>query len=223
MSRKSSPTQLATAALQQIARHEKECGERYGEVQSELRGLIEKISNLQKQVSAHSRRWEKIAFLIIGTIVAAALSFWVTTATAETNTVTSTVIDKSVPASHAPNIVVNNSDLCHVGSSGAITTSTFGFSSGITTRDFTCERLKLFRALWRGGMKVAAIALLSQAPRIFDAMMSANTPPPFDGKIGDEAKKLWLKNRHLAPEGSRIHRPSVNSSAPHPNEYIDVD
>ena len=41
------------------------------------------------------------------------------------------------------------------------------------------------------GMKVAAISTLCQDKRIFDAMMMAGTPCPYDGKIGAEAKAAW--------------------------------
>ena len=52
------------------------------------------------------------------------------------------------------------------------------------------------------GMKVAAVSLLSQDHRVFDAMWSAGTYPPINGKIGLEAKEEWLVNKHLIPEGS---------------------
>ena len=204
-----SPTQLALEALQQIARHEKECGERYGEVQAELRGLIEKIGNLQQQVSAHSKRWEKIAFLIIGTIVAAALSFWVTNANA-TDTVTSatvsssTVIDKTPPTASSPSIVVNNSDICQTGNSAALQTGVFGVSGGSTVRDENCERIKLARSVYGMGLKVAGISILCQDHRVWNALWMAGTPCPYMGKIGDAAKAEWQKNIDKAPEGAMI-------------------
>tara|TARA_R100000329_G_C7512486_1_gene180521 strand:- start:148 stop:426 length:279 start_codon:yes stop_codon:yes gene_type:complete len=51
-------------------------------------------------------------------------------------------------------------------------------------------------------MKVASVSLLSQDYRVFDAMWSAGTYPPINGKIGIEAKEEWLLNKHLIPEGS---------------------
>lgn len=38
------------------------------------------------------------------------------------------------------------------------------------------------------GMKVAAVSTLCQDRRVFDAMMMAGTPCPYDGKIGPDAK-----------------------------------
>jgi hypothetical protein len=50
------------------------------------------------------------------------------------------------------------------------------------------------------GMKVAAVATLCQDDRVFAAMMNAGTPCPIDGKIGEEAKKLWEDNPNRIPK-----------------------
>jgi hypothetical protein len=52
------------------------------------------------------------------------------------------------------------------------------------------------------GMKVAAVSMLCQDVRVFDAMVMAGTPCPYKGKIGAEALKAWKKNPNEAPEGS---------------------
>tara|TARA_Y100000034_G_scaffold131657_1_gene192899 strand:+ start:316 stop:561 length:246 start_codon:yes stop_codon:yes gene_type:complete len=54
------------------------------------------------------------------------------------------------------------------------------------------------------GLKVAGVSLLCQDARVFDAMMSAGTPCPFEGKIGDIAKAAWLKEPMKAPENTTI-------------------
>ena len=41
------------------------------------------------------------------------------------------------------------------------------------------------------GMKVAAISTLCQDPRVFDAMLMAGTPCPYEGKIGPDAREAW--------------------------------
>lgn len=41
------------------------------------------------------------------------------------------------------------------------------------------------------GMKVAAVSTMCQDPRVFEAMMHAGTPCPYDGKIGEAAKVAW--------------------------------
>jgi len=63
-----------------------------------------------------------------------------------------------------------------------------------------CERLKLARILNDFGMKVAAVAILCQDERVFESMIQAGTPCPIDGKIGNEAKKLWGKYDHERPD-----------------------
>ena len=42
-------------------------------------------------------------------------------------------------------------------------------------------------------MKVAAVSLLCQDERVFEAMLMAGTPCPFEGKIGKDAIEQWDK------------------------------
>lgn len=121
---------------------------------------------------------------------------------AETNTVSSTVIQSTPSTANAPSVVVNNSDVCKSAASASIQNNVLGLATGVTIRDENCERIKLSRQLYAMGMKVAAVSLLTQDYRVFDAMWSAGTYPPINGKIGIEAKEEWLKNKHLIPEGS---------------------
>ena len=109
--------------------------------------------------------------------------------TAETNTVSSTVVtDKAPPTASAPSVVINNSDVCKSAYSAALQTGFAGIiASGITVTDENCERIKLSRSLFGMGMKVAAVATLCQDARVFDAMMMAGTPCPYKGKIGKDA------------------------------------
>ena len=62
---KQTAMQLAIEALDRIALHEKECGERWGEAIVELR-------ELRKVTDAHSARWEKLAWLVIATVLTTA-------------------------------------------------------------------------------------------------------------------------------------------------------
>jgi len=50
------------------------------------------------------------------------------------------------------------------------------------------------------GMKVAAVSTLCQDRRVFDAMMQAGTPCPYDGTIGTEAKAAWKANESEQPD-----------------------
>jgi hypothetical protein len=93
-----------------------------------------------------------------------------------------------------------NADLCSTGSSGSVQTQVFGVSSGGTVRDMNCERLKLSKTLYDMGMKVAAVATMCQDRRVFDAMLAAGTPCPYEGKIGEQAKASWDANPDKIPK-----------------------
>jgi|TARA_R110002110_G_scaffold190809_1_gene399008 hypothetical protein len=142
--------------------------------------------------------------------VACALAMLWTTPASATDTVTSatvsssTVVDKSPPTASSPSIVVNNSDICQTGTSGAVQTSFFGISGGTTTRDLNCERIKLARAVYGMGLKVAGISLLCQDLRVWNALWMAGTPCPYLGAIGDAAKERWLAEPDMSPDGSII-------------------
>jgi hypothetical protein len=92
-----------------------------------------------------------------------------------------------------------NSDLCTTGTSGSVQTQVFGVSTGGTVRDLNCERLKLSKTLYDMGMKVAAVATMCQDRRVFDAMMAAGTPCPYEGKIGAQARAEWDANPNKIP------------------------
>lgn len=108
------------------------------------------------------------------------------------------------PTAIAPSMMSGgNADLCSTGVGGAIQTQILGLSGGKTTRDFNCERLKLSKTMYDMGMKVAAVTILCQDRRVFDAMMEAGTPCPYEGKIGEAARQLWLDNPDKVPPSER--------------------
>lgn len=98
-----------------------------------------------------------------------------------------------VPTASAPGMSAYSQDICAVGRSGGMQVAGFGVSGGTTERDMNCERMKLSKLLNDYGMKVAAVAILCQDPRVFEAMEQAGTPCPFEGKIGGAAVKQWKK------------------------------
>jgi len=106
--------------------------------------------------------------------------------------VDSTQTLKSPPASAiSPSIGASSSDICTTGVSGAVQTQILGVSGGATIRDLNCERLKLSKTLYDMGMKVAAVSVMCQDRRVFDAMQMAGTPCPFFGEIGEQAALGW--------------------------------
>ena len=129
---------------------------------------------------------------------------------ADTNTVSSTVVtDKSVPTANAPSVVVNNSDICKVATSGAIQTNILGIATGVVVDDELCQLLKLSRQLYASGLKVASVSLLATDPRVFDSLVMAGTPPPYMGSIGSEALEKWKSNPDMVPEGSIVFKDDV--------------
>ena len=125
---------------------------------------------------------------------------------ADSNTVSSstvtgtTTVDRTPGTASAPNIIINNQDVCKTGISGAAQSAWFGISLGKTIEDKNCERLKLARSLYGMGMKVASVSLLCQDKRVFKAMEMAGTPCPIDGKIGQAAKVIWDKEPYRRPD-----------------------
>ena len=113
-----------------------------------------------------------------------------------------TTVRSPPPSAIAPSLNSANSDLCTVGVSGAVQTQILGISAGRTVRDMNCEKLKNAKTLYDMGMKVAAVSVMCQDERVFDAMMNAGTPCPFDGMIGDAAKAAWKANEDQQPDAN---------------------
>ena len=120
--------------------------------------------------------------------------------TTTTNNTTNSDIRSSPPTAGAPSYNSMTQDVCAVGGSLGVQTFGLGISGGKYFIDKNCERLKLARILQDFGMKVAAVAILCQDERVFEAMIQAGTPCPIDGKIGKEAKALWSKYDHERPD-----------------------
>jgi hypothetical protein len=152
---------------------------------------------------------------VIGIVLATILIFFLNSMMnsamgADTNTVSSTVVtDKSVPTANAPSVVVNNSDICKVATSGAIQTNILGIATGVVVDDELCQLLKLSRQLYASGLKVASVSLLATDPRVFDSLVMAGTPPPYMGAIGSEALEKWKSNPDMIPEGSTVFKDDV--------------
>ena len=102
-----------------------------------------------------------------------------------------TTINSPPPSAISPQISASNSDLCTVGVAGAVQTQILGISAGRTVRDMNCEKLKNAKTMYDMGMKVAAVSVMCQDERVFDAMLNAGTPCPKDGLVGDKARIAW--------------------------------
>ena len=103
-----------------------------------------------------------------------------------------TIIKQPPPSAIAPQFSAgNNSDLCTIGASASVQTQILGISAGGTYTEENCKRLKNAKVLYDMGMKVAAVSTMCQDKKVFDAMMNAGTPCPYQGLIGEEAKLGW--------------------------------
>ena len=116
-----------------------------------------------------------------------------TTTNNDTTNTTNNKSTRPVPSASAPGMSAYSQDVCAVGRSGGLQLPGVGLTGGATARDMNCERMKLSKLLNDYGMKVAAVAILCQDPRVFEAMEQAGTPCPFEGKIGKDAMDQWNK------------------------------
>lgn len=109
-----------------------------------------------------------------------------TTGTMDTN------ITQPPPSAISPQFSAgSNNDLCTIGVAGAVQTQILGISAGGTFTEENCMRLKNAKVMYDMGMKVAAVSVMCQDPKVFDAMMNAGTPCPYNGQIGEAAKLGW--------------------------------
>ena len=133
---------------------------------------------------------------------------------AETNTVSSTVVNNTPPTANAPVLPNSNNDICKIGVGGAVQNNVLGIATGVLIDDELCQKLKLSRSMYAYGMKVAAVSILCQDHRVWTSMMDASTPCPVNGLIGSEAATYWQENSHLIPEGSRYRDDYAKAAKP---------
>ena len=115
-----------------------------------------------------------------------------TNTTTSNTTSTTNGADVPVNSANSPSYSAMSQDVCSMGISGSVSTLGFGVSGG-----------KHVRVLYDYGMKVAAVSLLCQDERVFEAMQMAGTPCPFEGKIGKDALEQWNKYDVERPDYER--------------------
>ena len=133
-----------------------------------------------------------------------------TNSTVTTNGQMETTINQPPPSAISPQFSGgNNSDLCTIGVAGAVQTQILGISAGTTFTEENCIRLKNAKTLYDMGMKVAAVSVMCQDRKVFDAMMNAGTPCPYNGLIGDEAKMAWEAHTDKTPVEGETDEPTA--------------
>ena len=110
-----------------------------------------------------------------------------------------TIVISPPPSAISPGVGSSSSDLCTTGVSGSVQTQILGLSTGEMVRDENCERLKISKTLYDMGMKVAAVSVLCQDRRVYDAMEMAGTPCPYFVEIGDRAADGWAADTGRIP------------------------
>ena len=158
-----------------------------------------------------------IAFMSLGFMFFEIQNSW-----AETNTVSSTVVNNTPPTANAPSIINSNSDICKVGVGASVQNNIVGLATGVVIDDELCQKLKLSRSLYGFGMKVAAVSVLCQDPRVWDAMTDAGTPCPARGLIGSESAQYWSDNPDQIPDGSKYKPEYVQANKPESKEMSDA-
>jgi hypothetical protein len=124
-----------------------------------------------------------------------------TNSTVTTNGSMETTVKSPPPSAISPQLGSNsNSDLCTIGVAGAVQTQILGISAGTTFTEDNCLRLKNAKTLYDMGMKVAAVSVMCQDDNVFDAMMMAGTPCPYEGQIGEAAKIGWESHKETQKE-----------------------
>ena len=107
---------------------------------------------------------------------------------------------KSAPpmSAIAPSYMSSGADTCLVGEGGGIQTGVFGVSSGSYEQDPECNRRRNAKVLNDLGMKVAAIGLMCEDIKVWEAMFSSQSPCPFviNGRlvVGKQAYLMMKQN-----------------------------
>jgi hypothetical protein len=141
-------------------------------------------------------------FCLTGSVYAETIQTESTTnSTVTSNGEMTTTVKSPPPSAISPQLGSNsNSDLCTIGVAGAVQTQILGISAGTTYTEDNCLRLKNAKTLYDMGMKVAAVSVMCQDDNVFDAMMMAGTPCPYEGQIGEAAKVGWESHEETQRE-----------------------
>ena len=107
---------------------------------------------------------------------------------------TTVIQNKGMPVGSAiaPSMSAFSQDVCAVPVSGAGNIGVLSLSGGTVLLDDNCVKIKLAKTLNDLGLKVAAVSVLCQDPKVWDAMEMSGSPCPMGGSVGAAAKKAWF-------------------------------
>ena len=136
-----------------------------------------------------------IAIVVFGTVKVAL--------GADSNTISSTVTSTSPSTAASPSIQIPQA-VCRFGVSGAVSSSIIGISTGMAVTDETCQLVLLAKLVAGLNLKVGSVSILCQDSRVFDGLWRSSLFCPKEGKIGEEARDLWIASWQEMPKGSQI-------------------
>ena len=144
----------------------------------------------------------KKILMVLSLVLLGTCSYGVAIA-ADSNTISSTVTNTSPSTAASPSIQIPQA-VCRFGVSGAVSSSVIGISTGMAVTDETCQLVLLAKLVAGLNLKVGSVSILCQDPRVFDGLWRSALYCPKEGKIGEEAKNLWLASWEEMPKGSQI-------------------
>jgi hypothetical protein len=128
--------------------------------------------------------------ILIGFLIVICLLICVHRAHADTTTINNKGMP--VPSAMAPSMSAFSQDVCAVPISAAGNLGFISLSGGTVLLDENCVKIKLAKTLNDLGLKVAAVSVLCQDPKVWDAMEMSGSPCPYSGSVGNAAKKAWF-------------------------------
>jgi hypothetical protein len=129
--------------------------------------------------------------ILIGVLITLCLLVCIHQAHAETTTINQKGMP--VPSAMAPSMSAFSQDVCAVPISAAGNLGFISLSGGTVLLDENCVKIKLAKTLNDLGLKVAAVSVLCQDPKVWDAMEMSGSPCPMGGAVGFTAKKAWYE------------------------------
>ena len=162
----------------------------------------------------------KKLLLVLSLVLLGTCSYGVAIA-AETNTISSTVTSSAPSTAVSPSIQIPQA-VCRFGVSGAVSSSLIGISTGMAVTDETCQLVLLAKLVAGLNLKVGSVSILCQDPRVFDGLWRSSLFCPKEGKIGEEARDLWIASWEEMPKGSAIRdKIELAKTAPQKRNFVD--
>lgn len=129
--------------------------------------------------------------ILFGVLITLCLLWCVHNAHADTTTINNKGMP--VPSAMAPSMSAFSQDVCAVPVSAAGNLGFVSLSGGTVLLDENCVKIKLAKTLNDLGLKVAAVSVLCQDEKVWNAMEMSGSPCPYSGAVGNAAKQAWFK------------------------------